>query len=234
MYLSGHFLTPRFRNFSKLPSGEVKWQYPPYTQKNCLTYIKTIDWIGNHGGKVLPQSWGIARTSDHETKIISILEKHIKSKEDLCEIPSKIVWTCLSESVQTFFPCSIILCFYIKINYYNFFLFICRVQVSHQLIWYVLSVVPFLEPGSIGVYFLIRSICIRKGKKNQFVISSGYLATAPTSFNFWTQDFYLPFFSKLQHRKESSFQKFPSSGWTFYLPRQKIHFLHLRFFHEWN
>lgn len=166
MYLSGHFLTPRFRNFSKLPSGEVKWQYPPYTQKNCLTYIKTIDWIGNHGGKVLSQSWGIARTSDHETKIISILEKHIKSKEDLCEIPSKIVWTCLSESVQTFFPCSIILCFYIKIKYYNFFLFVCRVHAgissAHLVCAFFCTV---FEPGSIGVYFLIRSICIRKGKK---------------------------------------------------------------------
>lgn len=166
MYLSGHFLTPRFRNFSKLPSGEVKWQYPPYTQKNCLTYIKTIDWIGNHGGKVLPQSWGIARTSDHETKIISILEKHIKSKEDLCEIPSKIVWTCLSESVQTFFPCSIILCFYIKIKYYNFFLFICRVQVSHQLIWYVLSVVPFLNPAQLVYTFWSGQFVSGKEKKS--------------------------------------------------------------------
>lgn len=188
MYLSGHFLTPRFRNFSKLPSGEVKWQYPPYTQKNCLTYIK---------------------------------------------IPSKIVWTCLSESVQTFFPCSIILCFYIKIKYYNFFLFVCRVQVSHQLIWYVLSVVPFLNPAQLVYTFWSGQFVSGKGKKSiryQF----GLLGYCPYFLRFLNPRLLPPIFSKLQHRKESSFQKFPSSGWTFYLPRQKIHFLHLRFFHEWN
>lgn len=211
----------------------MKWQYPPYTQKNCLTYIKTIDWIGNHGGKVLPQSWGIARTSDHETKIISILEKHIKSKEDLCEIPSKIVWTCLSESVQYFFPVQLFYVFTLKSS----ITFFSYLSAEYR---YLIS--------SFGMCFLLYRFWTRlnwcilfdtvnlypERKKNQFVISSGYLATAPTSFDFWTQDFYLPFFSKLQHRKESSFQKFPSSGWTFYLPRQKIHFLHLRFFHEWN